>query len=565
MKKYKSYFIKFKSISDFLGIKKSEIFTYLFIVIFTTILSSIQPLMFGYLIDSINNYQMLVFCIIIIFSLNLFSNITNYVMQRLQFNIIKNIESSAKKKIFTNIMNINFEKYIKMEKGKLVNTLQKDAEIFSKIFIMIITIIIDLASALIVSIIMFKINYILTLIFLLAFPMNIFIFSYFGKKIRIKTRDSKTSIDKFLTIVNELLLNFKTLKAYNSIDYCMSKVDNNIKDTYRILDNRNKLSGKSSFTIQVINTILNIIIVILGIRHISIGLLSVGGLVSFNSYSITLNKNLLRLSQINSDIQEIFISLSRIEDLMSVIYECKNSTIPINIEGCFKKEINLENLNFKFDDNSPIFNNVNLKIQPNQFVTFIGANGSGKTTLFNLISKLYENYEGSILFDNINLRDIPHHVVSNKICFVFHDNIISSFTVKETFLLANPDVNEKKIITACKKVCLWDFINNLPKKLDTSLGEIILSEGQKQKLNVARALVTNADVFLLDEITSSLDSLSEEAICDLFMELKKCKTILNISHRKTLLKITDTTFEIRKNGIYKVNTSIKEHFETLSI
>lgn len=548
----KNHIIKFKLMSKFLGIKRINIIIYLFIVIFATILNSVQPLMFGYLIDSINNNQKLVIYILIIFSLNFLSNIINYMIQRLQFKIIKNIESNAKKKIFANIMNIRFEDYIKMEKGKFVNTLQKDAEIFSKIFVMLMTIIIDLASALIVSVIMFKIDYILTLIFLLAFPINIFIFNYFGKKIRIKTRDSKSSIDNFLTLVNELLLNFKTLKVYNSKDYVNSKVNDNIKNTYGILDDRNRLGGKSSFIIQVLNTVLNIIIVILGVKHITLGLLSVGGLVSFNSYSITLNKNLLRLSQINSDIQEIFISLNRIEDLMNENYMRKDIDIPDKIESCFSKEIKLENLNFSFDASSPIFNDVNLRIQPNQFVTFIGMNGSGKTTLFNLISKLYENYEGSILFGNVNLRDIPQDIVSNKICYVFHDNIISSFTVKENFYLANPYIDDEKIITACKKVRLWEFINNLPEKLDTCLGEIVLSEGQKQKINVARALISNADIFLLDEITSSLDSLSEESICDLFMELKRYKTIINISHRKALFKITDTIFEIRENGIYKV-------------
>ena len=549
----KNHIIKFKLMSKFLGIKRINIIIYLFIVIFATILNSVQPLMFGYLIDSINNNQKLVIYILIIFSLNFLSNIINYMIQRLQFKIIKNIESNAKKKIFANIMNIRFEDYIKMEKGKFVNTLQKDAEIFSKIFVMLMTIIIDLASALIVSVIMFKIDYILTLIFLLAFPINIFIFNYFGKKIRIKTRDSKSSIDNFLTLVNELLLNFKTLKVYNSKDYVDSKVNDNIKNTYGILDDRNRLGGKSSFIIQVLNTVLNIIIVILGVKHITLGLLSVGGLVSFNSYSITLNKNLLRLSQINSDIQEIFISLNRIEDLMNENYMRKDIDIPDKIENCFSKEIKLENLNFSFDASSPIFNDVNLRIQPNQFVTFIGMNGSGKTTLFNLISKLYENYEGSILFGNVNLRDIPQEIVSNKICYVFHDNIISSFTVKENFYLANPYIDDEKIITACKKVRLWEFINNLPEKLDTCLGEIVLSEGQKQKINVARALISNADIFLLDEITSSLDSLSEESICDLFMELKRYKTIINISHRKALFKITDTIFEIRENGIYKVD------------
>lgn len=549
MKEKKNNSVQIKRIIDFLEIKKSTILLFILLVTSVTILGSAGPLMFGYLIDSINNVPRLTLFIIAIFVVNLLGNILNYAMQRMQFSIIKDIECNVKRKIFTNILSIDYEEYIKMEKGRFVNTLQKDAEIFTKIFIMVVSIVIDLSSALIVSIIMFKIDGLLTLIFLLAFPLNIYIFGRIGKKIRVKTKEGKSSIDRFLTLINELLMNFKTLKVYHSMNFVISKVNYNIKDTYQILDDRNILSSRSTFITQVINTLLNVVIITLGINHIKNGALSVGGLVSFNTYSVSLNKSLLRLSQLNADVQEIFISVNRIESLMNTSKDEQITGITENFENCFKKEIKINHLSFKFDDNTIIFDDVNILIRPCSFVTFLGMNGTGKTTLFNLLSKLYETYDGNIIFGDTNIKQIPRTTISKKICYVFHENIITSLTIKENFLLANPNAEEECIITACKNAYLWNFIDELPDKLETKLDEINLSEGQKQKLNIARALISNADIYLLDEITSSLDTISEKGICGLFKELKKTKTILNISHRKELLKITDMIYEIREHKI----------------
>ena len=427
-----------------------------------------------------------------------------------------------------------------------MNTLQRDAEVFSKILTLVVSLGVNIISTLWIALIMIRINWKMTALILIAFPLNLMIFKRYGVKIKEKTEEGKRMNDKYQTFLNEVLVNMKTIKNFYASHFSERIFNKSVRKTYDVLNERNHYNRKGSLIIQLLNSCVDVIVVVLGITQIGRGLLTIGGLVSFQTYSSTLNKYLLNLSVVNADIQEIKVSLNRINVILDGTQNYVKATKTEVNKECFDQDIVLRNVSFAYDCNTPIFENVNLKLEQNKIISIMGQNGSGKSTLLNLLSLMYTNYQGDIILGNVQLRDIPECVLRENICFVFQQASLFTLSLRENFLLGNEDATDQEIEAACKKVMLWQFVSSLPDGLDTMIGDngITLSEGQKQKVVIARALLRHAKIYLLDEITANLDIESELQICALLKELKKDGLVINISHRKKILEISDISYEL---------------------
>lgn len=517
------------------------------LLIMATILSSSYPLIFGILIDVISSPRKAAVIISLFAAATILGNILNYFTQRIQFLLVTSIEANAKKRIFQKILTIPYEEYTKMEKGKFVNTLEKDAEVFSRILSLIVSLGVEIASVFVVSVIMLRINWKLTILFFIAFPVNLLIFKRFGNKIKEKTEESKQTTDKYLTFVNEVLINIKTIKIFQSFPFMERVFNQNVQKTYDCLDKRNYYNRKGSLIIQLINSFLDISIIALGIEQIYRGVLTIGRLVSFQTYSGTLNRYLLELSVVNADIQEIKISLNRIKVILDNTERKQNVMTECLDESCFRQDIRIESVSFSYDNSTYILREADLVLKQNQITTIAGQNGCGKSTLLNLMSVFYKNYTGNIYFGDTELREVDEAVLYENICFVFQQTSLFTLSLRDNLLLGKPDASDRELEAVCRKVLLWDFICSLPDGLDTVAGEkgMSLSEGQKQKIVIARALLAEKRIYLLDEITANLDTESEAQICKLLSSMKKDCTIVNVSHRKKLLEITDTVYELR--------------------
>ncbi|SET32368.1 ABC-type multidrug transport system, ATPase and permease component [[Clostridium] polysaccharolyticum] len=536
-----------------LEVNRIRLFSLIFLLIASTIVESCQPLLFGRLIDSLHHRNKLIILILIIAGIDIMGNFLNYITQRVQFVLSIHIEANAKKRIFRKILNMPYEKFVHVEKGKLVNTLQKDAEVFFRILTLIVSLGVDIASALATAVIMIGINWKLTLLFLGTFPINIFLFKKFGLKIKEKTKESKSVTDKYLTFVNEVLVNMKTIKLFGANQFAEEYFEDKVTKTYRCLDQRNEYNRKGSLLIQMINSFIGILIIVLGILQIFYGKLTVGGLVSFRTYSSSLSKYLLRLSMVNADVQEIKVSLDRVQAIIEKTENEPEMPENQNYETCFSKEVQLEDISFGYEPDVLVLNHVNASFGQNQMVSIVGQNGSGKSTILNLLSSLYRSYQGNIYLGDVELRNIPPMALYKNVCYIFQQTSLFTLTLRENLLIGNENATDEDIKEACKKVSLWEFIKTLPDGLDTVIGDkgILLSEGQKQKMVIARGMLADAKIYLLDEITANLDAESELQICNVIRQLKEHKLIINVSHRPKLLEISDYIYELNDGSLIK--------------
>ncbi|WP_026883639.1 ATP-binding cassette domain-containing protein [Clostridium akagii] len=266
-------------------------------------------------------------------------------------------------------------------------------------------------------------------------------------------------------------------------------------------------------------------------------------------YSSNFNNSLLKISQINMDLQQALVSIKRVLNLIDKDTEKEyigNTRINHDI---FKSDIKIENLSFKYRENDKyILKDLNLNIKKNVITAIVGKNGQGKTTLLKILMGLYRDYEGKILFDGFSLEEVPFNKISNKISYVPQETFLFTGTIKENLLLANENATYYDIKSACKLVNIDDIIESFENGYDTQIGYdgISLSGGQKQRLGIARALLRKADLFLFDEITSSVDIETDDIIKSVLKEISKNKTVILVTHKKTTLSIADNIINLDK-------------------
>lgn len=518
----------------------------------TMLLSTVQPLLFGRIIDltllkNLNLIFKTLGFVSIVFILNATLRIIHQYLLTL---IASKIEFDIRKEIFNSILMLPTKKFDKTQKGEYFTKIDNDVQVFSSVLTQNSMILIDIGTCLVIGIIIFKLNLVLSLILLGSFPLSFISYNYFGKKLKKKEFKLKKNKDNYYNFIQEALDGFKTIKILNAEKLTGEKYSQILANLYKIGIKRVLINVTSTISSQLINFTSYILVLGLGAYQIFLGNLTLGGLVAFNSYSDRFRNLLLSISQINSKIQQASVSLERIFHLIEQYKAEKQKNINKNAipENYFKQDIVINNLSFRYSQNSPyILKNINLTIPSNKLTAITGCSGEGKTTIFKLLAGLYDDYEGEILLSDIEYREISREQFYKKVTYVPQETFLLTGTIKENLILANPNATDEDIIKACKMANIHDFIVSLKNGYKTKIGYngIQLSVGQKQRISIARSLLREAEIFLFDEITSSLDPESEFSIKKMLKSLSRDHTVIIISHRLTTFSEADIVLALK--------------------
>ena len=234
---------------------------------------------------------------------------------------------------------------------------------------------------------------------------------------------------------------------------------------------------------------------------------------------------------------------TQVEDVKDLAQDKINQLENINIE--------LKNVDFSYDKERKVLENININMENNKMVALVGESGCGKSTITNLLLKQRKVDSGEILLNGINLNDIPFDVLTKKIGFINHNAYVFNGTIEENIRMGKNDASLEEIYDALKKANLYEFVMTLPNKLKTNVGEggSLLSGGQKQRLAIARTIITNPEIYIFDEATSNIDVESEEKVWESIYKLAKNKTVIVISHRLANVKNADSIYVLDKGHI----------------
>ena len=398
----------------------------------------------------------------------------------------------------------------------------------------------------------------LTLFMLVILPPTMILARIFGKFIRKFSKDVQSQVADSNTIVEETLQGIQSVKAFTNEHIEIERYKNK---TIEIADLGMK-SGKykGAFSSFIILGLFGAISAVVwqGSRLMAAGELDSGDLFSFVIYSVFVGGNIGGLATVFTNIQK-FIGAT--EDLFEIfdekeedITEIKEIDEKFRLKGC----ITLKNLNFSYPTrpDEKVLKNINLEIDSNKLIALVGSSGAGKSTLASLLLLLHYPNRGELFFDGMDCHDFPLSVLRSQIALVPQDIFLFGGTIRENIAYGKPFASEEEILDAAEKANAMEFITRFPETMDTLVGErgTQLSGGQRQRIAIARAVLKNPRVLILDEATSSLDSESERLVQDALEKLMIGRTSIVIAHRLSTIRKADNIVVVKLGEIVEQGT-----------
>lgn len=397
----------------------------------------------------------------------------------------------------------------------------------------------------------------LTLLALLPLPFLAFTVTKFGKMIHNRFKIVQEAFSKLTDKVQESFSGIRVVKSYVQEEADIQKFTTANKYNFDMNVKLVRVWGLFFPLVQFISALSFILIMWVGGIQVISGSISLGDFVAFNSYLGLLVWPMMAIGWVINLIQRGAASMERINKILNQQPEITDSKDVLNktdIEG----NIEFKNVSFKYpDSNTYSLRNINLKIEKGKTLAIVGRTGSGKTTIVNLLLRLYNVNEGKILIDEIDINKIPLKTLRENIGYVSQNNFLFSSTIKENIAFAfDGKIDDQLVINAAKISEIYDNIMDFPKKFNTVLGErgVTLSGGQKQRTAIARAIIKNPSILILDDSLSAVDTQTEEKILNNLKDIMKTRTTILIAHRISTVKKADEIIVLNEGVITERGT-----------
>lgn len=479
--------------------------------------------------------------IILILTTTLIAGFLTFLMRQTLIVMSRHVEFDLKNEVFQQYERLSQNFYKKNRTGDLMNRISEDVgkvrQYVGPAVMYSINTVIRFA---VVTVQMYIISPKLTLYSLLPLPFLAYSIFKISSEINKRSTLYQQNLSRLSTFTQEMFSGIRVIKAYsieNEKQEDFIKLSQDSKNKNMQLAKVNALFGP--LMILLIGASNLVVIYVGGMMYINGSIPDIGVIAQFILYINMLTWPVASLGWVSSMVQEAEASQKRINEFLKIEPEIQN-TVPekTEIEG----EIAFEDVTFVYEDtNIKALNNVSFRIKKGETLAILGKTGSGKSTILSLISRLYDVNEGAVKIDHRNIDTLNLFDVRNNIGFVPQDAFLFSDSIKNNIKFGNEEATDEEVIEAAKKAVVHKNIVKFKNQYDTILGErgITLSGGQKQRVSIARALIKNAPILLLDDCLSAVDTETEEAILSNLMEFCKDKTTIVVSHRVSSAKNAD--------------------------
>lgn len=394
----------------------------------------------------------------------------------------------------------------------------------------------------------------LTLFMLGTFPVLVLVAMIFGRFIRKLSKKAQDELAAANVIVEETLQSIATVKSFVGETYESNRYGNGLGRVVGVALTAAKFRG--AFISFIIFALFGGIVGVMwyGASLVSSGEMSVGELVSFVLYTTFIGGSIAGLGDIYSQLQKAIGSSERVLEILEEESESDQGVLSSHFHG----SIRFDQVNFRYPTRPEVLvlRSLDLAIAPGEKVALAGHSGAGKSTVIQLLQRFYEVESGTILMDDRPITDWNLHDLRSKIGIVPQEVLLFGGTIRENIAYAKPGASEDEIIVAAKKANAWQFISKFPEGLDTLVGErgVKLSGGQRQRIAIARAILKDPVILILDEATSSLDAESEALVQEALDELMKGRTTLIIAHRLSTIRKVDRIYVLGEGQIIEQGT-----------
>ena len=490
-------------------------------------------------------------CITIIIACSILRGILRYIEQYSGHFIAFTILAILRDKVFKALRKLSPAKLESKEKGNLISVITSDIELLEVFYAHTIApIAIAIITSLIIAGVLYSINPIygvVSVVFYIIIGYLIpVVSSKFGKKAGAEYREEFAKTNSHLL---ESLKGIKEILLFDEGENRLKEINKNSD----ILDEKMGGIKKHEGVVRAFTDV-TIMIAILTFLFISIKLyndnvINIGqGLVAIVILSSSFGP-VVALSNLSNNLVQTLACAQRLFDILDEVPAVEEVDGDIELET---SHINVENVNFAYKGREEnLLKDINLEIKPGDKIGILGESGSGKSTLLKLLMRFWDVNEGSISLDNKNIKNIPTKTLRKSQSLVTQETFLFNDTIENNIKIGKKDATREDVIEACKKASIHEFIETLPKGYETNAGELgsNFSSGEKQRIGIARAFLHNADILILDEPTSNLDTLNEAEILKSINNECKEKSIVMVSHRKSSVSICDKKVYVKNNTL----------------
>lgn len=480
------------------------------------------------------------------------------------------IRYDLRKNMFIHLQELSLSYYNVTPVGWIMSRVTSDSERVAELvtwgFLDVTWGIMNIASA---AFFMLMINWQLALIVFLAIPILLVVAAQFKKKVIIEFREIRRINSKITGAFNETITGVRVIKAFGREEHNMQEFDGLTSEMYRAGYRAAWLSALFLPIVMLISSFAVAMIIWFGGYQTQIGNMSIGGIQAFVAYVVFMIWPIQEMARVYAELQRAIASAERIFSLVDAVPDISdrpNAFDPGSIQG----DIVFDNVNFFYEEDKPVLQNFNLHIKRGETVALVGPTGGGKTTIVNLLCRFFEPKEGTICIGGRDYEDIALHAIQSRIGVVLQTPHLFSGSISDNIRYGKLDATDEEIGAAAQLAGAHDFIIKLDKGYEDEVGEggNLLSVGQKQLISLARAVLREPEIFIMDEATSSVDTITEAFIQKGMENLMEGRTSFVIAHRLSTIKKADRILVIKdgsiiENGSHSELLRLRGHYYRL--
>ena len=490
----------------------------------------------------------------VFFGKNIFLYIKNYLLRIVELSLVRDIRN----KLYAHIQSLSLGYFNRQKTGNITSIVINDVEhlqialgaTFQKLFVEPINVITFVS-------LLFIISWKLALIALIIIPLAGIAVIGIGKSIRRKSRRTQKKVADIMQILSETLSSIRIVKAFANEKNEVSKFSKESKNYFKLLLRRGRLDLLAGPITESFGVVIGVILLWYGGTEVLMQRgLNPEDFIRFILILFSILGPIKQMGNVNLRIQTGYASAERIFSLLDTPKDIIERSNPLQLKS-FNKHIEFKNLSFEYEESEGlVLSNINFKINKGEVVAIVGPSGAGKSTIADLIPRFYDPKDGEILIDQENIKKLSLASLRKNMGIVTQDVILFNDTIKNNIAYAQPKATMESIINACKAANALEFIEEIPEGFEAIIGErgVKLSGGQKQRIAIARALLKNPPILILDEATSSLDTESEKKVQTAIEALLKDRTALIIAHRLSTVQTANKIITIEKGRISEIGT-----------
>ena len=540
---------------------KGWLFLAILLSISSNLLSLAGPMYSGYAVDAMVgkgqvNMERVIYCCEIMIVLYLVSAALAYILNLVMLQITKRIVSTMRSNIFDRLMRLPVSFFDTHAAGDIISRITYDVDTINT---SLSNDVVSLAASFITVIgslvMMLLISPPLVLIFVVTVPLTIFFIKKLTGLTRPLFRARSGKLGELNGFIEEMLAGQKSLKAYhqevNTIGKFQTKNEEAV-DAYYRADYMGSMVGPS---VNLVNNISLALVTIFGAIRFIFGQMTLGNISSFVLYSRKFSGPINESANIMSELQSALAAAERVFRLLDETEEVADSTdakVLTDIYG----DVELSHVSFGYTKDHTIIHDLSLHAEPGKLIAIVGPTGAGKTTIINLLMRFYDIDSGKITIDGNDITKVTRDSLRRAFAMVLQDTWLFHGTIYENIAYGKPDATLEDVQRVCEAARIHNYIMRLPKQYDTVLTDDgrNISKGQKQLLTIARAMLLDAHMLILDEATSNVDTRTELQIQEAMLELMKDKTCFVIAHRLSTIQNADCILVVKEGEVIEQGT-----------